>query len=828
MRSIHVILGALFLTSACALTDVGRLNPEFLMPLHDVLFSNEFQVNDPQFLFDASNQTVTVRSRTASDTVSGIYRLQLVANPSSDQAIYRMIGTQVYNNFFLGIQYSSRGSSGFAAKIVVQGSEVTARDALNSLASVPYVSSSTMSHAYYRISSVGTWARISSTGIYNASISDHLTFNYNELVDRGIEDQAHSLLYVNISGAVTNSSRYRLAFISNISSSAVIYYLSPEDVNFPGTLASRYIGIDISISSSGIPQAKIVSSSSSIIPDAANELDFARVFAATPTIEYTSLASVERPDVLLTPLRSKGPWVFVRGNIYDQLNTTNWDFSLQDQTVSVTAFGSGAGSTAGVPVDYSLQTTSVPSVFRLINQTGDGTLNNKFFTFKFRTPPGEMIERASFYIEDTVDAAASRLNGPSFTDNYVNIYSAALLGNGSTAIQYTLRLHEDIAGTLPAFVSYNNIVGISGPLFGATVFTRSEAGVEYIYVLGGSPSANAISPTDGMYEVIVSPGRLRNSLSRTASFGMATRNPIWEDITFSVSGSASIVAPFMGQAAWIGNRLFVYNPALYSTLPDPSAGDVHPNYRIISTSAFSGAWSTTSLPSELTNRPHGVFFSSKGILTLIGGLHYNVPDGASAGSYTITNDVWQSFNNGSTWAQVAKSTAFSPRYMATILTIGSEIYVLGGYTSDTPGGDFSDEIWRSSDDGLTWTKQGMLPSELVDSYDSRKYGRMQGVVINNTLYIVSANPGTSSTSAATIYSSRDGGKNWVEEDLIDASNISDAYDPTFSRASGVIGAGYVWSANNSSVKGVLFSIGGLDHSLANINPNANMRVLRRR
>ncbi|MGL5722330.1 MAG: hypothetical protein ACRCY4_08025 [Brevinema sp.] len=816
MKKIHVILGALFLTSACALSDIGRLNPEFLTPLNNVLFVNEFQINDPQYLFDAPNQTVTVRSRTAADAVNGIYELQLVANPASDQAVYRMIGTKGYNNLFMGIQYVARGLSNFSAKIVVQNSEITARDALNSLLTTPYVNSSVSSYPYYRASAAGTWARVSSTGIYNAAISDHFTFNYNELVDRGVEDSTHTLLYVNISGAVTNSSRYNLQFVSNISSSSVIYSLTAVDSAVDAPLDLRFIGIDIVSTDRGNLRAKIITSPGQILNTPGEEITFANLLATTSSADYTTLSSVERPDVLLAPLKTKGPWVYVNGNVYDQVNTTNWDFSLQDQSVTITAFGTAAGAMAGIPVDYSLQATSTPLVFRLVNQTANGALNNKFFTFKFRTLSGQTIERASFYLEDSVDVATARLNGPSFLDNYVNIYSAGLLGNGTSAVNYSLRLNTDLAA-LPAFVKYDGLEGISStPIYGATVFTRSEAGTEYVYVVGGASAAGSISRSEGMYEVIMNPALLRNSISRTASFGVSspTAPVVWEDISFSISGSAALVTPFAGQPAWIGNRLFIYNPAKYTILPDP---DLSPNYRIISTSTFSGAWTPLSLPADLTNRPHAAFFSSQGVLTLVGGMHYTPsPDsGVTPDTYTITNDVWQSFNNGATWAQVARSTAFSPRYMATVLTIGSEIYMLGGYTASTSDGDFSDEIWKSTDNGLTWTKvQGSIPAAVANSYDSRKYGRMGGFVINNTLYITDI--------SSAIYSSKDGGQNWAQETLVDTDGAN-----VFSREDAAIGSGYVWSANNKDIKGVLFGIGGFNRDLNNINPNVNLRVLRR-
>jgi len=87
----------------------------------------------------------------------------------------------------------------------------------------------------------------------------------------------------------------------------------------------------------------------------------------------------------------------------------------------------------------------------------------------------------------------------------------------------------------------------------------------------------------------------------------------------------------------------------------------------------------------------------------------------------LINDVWQSTDNGVTWMQVNASAGWAPRYghSSVVLADGS-ILVMGGFvgasqgTSLPPsklslsrgfadGSSITNDVWRSTDNGVTWT-----------------------------------------------------------------------------------------------------------------------------
>jgi PKD repeat protein len=80
-----------------------------------------------------------------------------------------------------------------------------------------------------------------------------------------------------------------------------------------------------------------------------------------------------------------------------------------------------------------------------------------------------------------------------------------------------------------------------------------------------------------------------------------------------------------------------------------------------------------------------------GSIVLIGG---NKDDG---GFYT---DVWRSTDDGATWTQMSASAGWSPRLgITSVVTSDGSIVMMGGYD-----GTDKNDIWRSTDNGATWTQ----------------------------------------------------------------------------------------------------------------------------
>jgi len=78
----------------------------------------------------------------------------------------------------------------------------------------------------------------------------------------------------------------------------------------------------------------------------------------------------------------------------------------------------------------------------------------------------------------------------------------------------------------------------------------------------------------------------------------------------------------------------------------------------------------------------------------------SITHGFSDGS-SITNDVWRSTDNGVTWTRVTANAGWSARsYQSTVVMADGSIVLMGG--ADTNG--IKNDVWRSTDNGTTWTQ----------------------------------------------------------------------------------------------------------------------------
>jgi len=69
----------------------------------------------------------------------------------------------------------------------------------------------------------------------------------------------------------------------------------------------------------------------------------------------------------------------------------------------------------------------------------------------------------------------------------------------------------------------------------------------------------------------------------------------------------------------------------------------------------------------------------------------------------LKNDVWRSTDNGITWTQVNASAGWSPRYVhSSVAMPDGSIVLMGGQDS---GPSMMNDVWRSTDNGVTWTQQ---------------------------------------------------------------------------------------------------------------------------
>jgi len=87
-----------------------------------------------------------------------------------------------------------------------------------------------------------------------------------------------------------------------------------------------------------------------------------------------------------------------------------------------------------------------------------------------------------------------------------------------------------------------------------------------------------------------------------------------------------------------------------------------------------------------------------GHAVLLGGDPNDSPDADTLG------DVWQESNNGATWTRVTRTAPTAGRLAFMCGNYKGAIYVLGGQSSFTEPHTARNDVWRSTDGGVTWTR----------------------------------------------------------------------------------------------------------------------------
>ena len=87
-----------------------------------------------------------------------------------------------------------------------------------------------------------------------------------------------------------------------------------------------------------------------------------------------------------------------------------------------------------------------------------------------------------------------------------------------------------------------------------------------------------------------------------------------------------------------------------------------------------------------------------------------MPDGSIVlmGGYdgnNLKNDVWRSTDNGATWTEITSNAGWSARLSQTSVTMpDGSIVLMGGVGSNIPDDYLKNDVWRSKDNGATWTE----------------------------------------------------------------------------------------------------------------------------
>jgi uncharacterized repeat protein (TIGR01451 family) len=108
---------------------------------------------------------------------------------------------------------------------------------------------------------------------------------------------------------------------------------------------------------------------------------------------------------------------------------------------------------------------------------------------------------------------------------------------------------------------------------------------------------------------------------------------------------------------------------------------------------FSEDWTQQSSGAEWAARyGHSSVVMPDGSIVLMGGAEY----------WDLRNDVWRSTDNGITWTQVNTNAGWTPRFGHTSVVMpDGSIVLMGGITYY---GTLMNDVWRSADNGATWTQ----------------------------------------------------------------------------------------------------------------------------
>ena len=170
-----------------------------------------------------------------------------------------------------------------------------------------------------------------------------------------------------------------------------------------------------------------------------------------------------------------------------------------------------------------------------------------------------------------------------------------------------------------------------------------------------------------------------------------------------------------------------------------------------------------------------------------------------------SDDVWASTDRGVTWYQVATAARYSPRRGHSSAVLGNTLYVIAGSLKDPTAAD--DDIWRSTDLGAAWTRvTKSIEGVFVSALRFRLY-RHASVVVENRVYVI----GGLRLSAPVGYSN----DVWRSPSPISAANGL----ITFSRSEGDVNWAQVATGTRFSARrahsavvlnGAIYVIGGHD------------------
>ena len=135
-----------------------------------------------------------------------------------------------------------------------------------------------------------------------------------------------------------------------------------------------------------------------------------------------------------------------------------------------------------------------------------------------------------------------------------------------------------------------------------------------------------------------------------------------------------------------------------------------------------------------------------------------------------SNEVWRSSDEGLTWDQTAGGTRFTERGGHESVVLDGALYVIAG-GAGTFGDTALDDVWRSADRGVSWSRVTSAGASVPFPMDYR----FASAVLGSTMYVLGGIQSTPFTRLDEVWQSTDRGVTWTQ-----ATNTT---DPKFSARS---------------------------------------------
>lgn len=167
------------------------------------------------------------------------------------------------------------------------------------------------------------------------------------------------------------------------------------------------------------------------------------------------------------------------------------------------------------------------------------------------------------------------------------------------------------------------------------------------------------------------------------------------------------------------------------------------------------------------------------------------------------SDVWKMGTSPRSWTQMQDTSAWPIAYFRQAVSLRGELYVLGGQDTITTASAVKRDVWKSSDEGVTWIE--------VCSACAPNIGNVVGCVTvwRNRIWVIGGEKyGTVADRRKTVFSSADG-LTWVQhEDLPSPTSGGLSYPKIF------VWDGKLWvyggyNSNTQNTSKLLWTTSGL-------------------